>query len=77
MYIFQTSSKSVSQDQRYISLTSNANVLIPSKENDMDWFHLLPTLISVWLNSEYLSIYFQDLKIPLSRVASELRSILL
>lgn len=34
--MFQTSSKSVTQDQRYISLTSDANVLIPSKESGMD-----------------------------------------
>lgn len=70
--MFQTSSKSVTKDQRYISLTSDANVLIPSKENGMDWFYLLPTLIPAWLSSEYLSVYCQGLKISLSSISSEM-----
>lgn len=62
----------MTQDQRYISLTSNASVLIPSKESGVDWFYLLPTLTPVWLNSEYLSVYFQGLKIPLTKIALEM-----
>jgi hypothetical protein len=54
---------------RYISLTSNVNFLIPSQESGMHWFYRLPTWIPVWLNSEYLGIYFQGLKIPFSRMS--------
>lgn len=61
----------VHQWLRYISLTSDASVLIPSKESGMNWFYQLPAFIPVWLSSQFKYV-FPGLENFLSRIALEM-----